>query len=318
MGAYIAIDIGGTRIRVAVYPEEGTEPIRQEKIATQGEGTPVERIIGLVSKLWPKNERVLGIAAAAPGPLDPHTGIVFEAPNIPGWTNLPLQQILEAKFDAPVSIGNDANMAAMGEWRYGAGAGHHNVIYMTISTGIGGGVIMDDRLLLGQSGLATELGHVTVDPNGPACGCGHRGHLEAMASGTAIARYTSEQLAAGRKSILPCDPPPTAKTISEAAKAGDALAIEAYQRAGNYLGRAIGDYLHIFNPSIVILGGGVINSGALILDPVRNALKVDELSPQYLKDLIITTAMLGDDAGLLGTLAMARLQNLERQLIPDD
>jgi glucokinase len=316
MGTYIAIDIGGTQIRVAVYPKEGIEPLSQERIATQGEGTPVERLLELVDKLWP-SEPVLGIGAAAPGPLDPRKGIIFEAPNIPGWTNLPLKKILEDRFKVPAMIGNDANMAAVGEWRHGAGNGHHNLVYLTISTGIGGGVIMDDRLLLGERGLATELGHVTVDPNGPLCGCGHRGHLEAFASGTAIAKYTAEQLACGRSSIIK-NPTPSARDVSSAAEAGDELAIEAFNRAGEYLALGLLNYAHIFNPSIFVLGGGVSRSGPLLFDPLRRNMVHDELSPQYLKDLVITTALLGDDAGLLGTLEMARLMNLERQLIPDD
>jgi glucokinase len=316
MGTYIAIDVGGTRIRAAVYPEKGMEPLRMERIPTQGEGTPVERIIEVVSRIWP-DEPVLGIAAAAPGPLDPHAGIIFEAPNIPGWTNLPLQKILEDHFHVPTMLGNDANMAAIGEWHYGAGVGHHNLVYLTISTGIGGGVIMDDHLLVGEHGLATELGHVTIDPNGPMCSCGHRGHLEALSSGTAIAKYAAEQLALGRTSLM-TNPAPTALEIANAARAGDLLALEAFNRAGEYLAIALLNYAHIFNPTIFILGGGVSSSGPLLFEPLRRNMARDVYSPKYLEDLVITTALLGDDAGLLGTLEMARLMNLERQLIPDD
>ena len=148
------------------------------------------------------------------------------------------------RFNVPVVVGNDANMAAVGEWRYGAGVGHHNLVFLTISTGIGGGVILDDRLVLGERGLAAELGHITVIPDGPLCGCGHRGHIEALSSGTAIARYVSEQLAEGRKSIIKPDPHPTARDVSFAAANGDELAIEAMTRAGKFLGQMIADYLH--------------------------------------------------------------------------
>jgi len=177
---------------------------------------------------------------------------------------------------------------------------------------------LDDRLVLGEQGLAGELGHITVLPDGPMCGCGHRGHLEAIASGTGIARHVAEQLAAGRHSVLTLDPLPTSKDIALAAANGDDLCVEAMNRAGLFLGRAMADFLHIFNPTAIIIGGGVSRSGPSLFDPMREAIARHVISPQYLKGLVIATAALGDDAGLLGTLAMARLQHNERQLIPDD
>ena len=318
MGAYIAVDIGGTGIRVAVYPEEGITPIRQERIATRGHEKVIDRIIGLIQKLWPDDRQVLAMGACLPGPIDPRAGILFNAPNIKGWDNLPIRQILQDQFHVPVVVGNDANMAAVGEWRYGAGVGHHNLVFLTISTGIGGGVILDDRLVLGERGLAAELGHITVIPDGPLCGCGHRGHIEAIASGTAIARYVAQELANGRCSTLKMDPPPTARDISHAAAEGDELSIEALTRAGKYLGQMIADYLHIFNPTMIIMGGGVSRSGPLLINPMREAINNGVISPSYLQDLVIAPAALGDDAGLLGTLAIARMQNLEHQLVPDD
>jgi len=179
------------------------------------------------------------------------------------------------------------------------------VLYLTISTGIGGGVIINDNLLLGQRGLAAELGHITVLPEGPMCSCGHRGHLEALASGPAIARYAAEQLAIGVPSILKKDPPPTAYDVSLAAQAGDALAKEAFAYAGHYLGLSIADLLATFNPSIIVLGGGVSLSGALLIDPLKESLTRNVLSPEYMRDLAIVQAELGDDAGLVGALALA-------------
>jgi len=260
----------------------------------------------LIDELLPAEDSVTGLAVAAPGPLDPKAGIIFSAPNIPGWVNYPLRQILEDRFHIPVELGNDANMATLGEWNYGAGRGHHYLIYMTISTGIGGGAIIDDRLVLGYNGLATELGHVTIVPEGPMCGCGQRGHLEALASGTAIARYVTEQLALNYPSSLKSIQHPTAKDISLAAQNGDALAIEALARAGSYVGQALATFLHIFNPTVVVLGGGVTLSGAYLLDPLRKSLARRVMSPAYLNDLQIKTVELGDDAGLLGALALVR------------
>ncbi|HEX9028398.1 MAG TPA: ROK family protein, partial [Anaerolineales bacterium] len=203
-------------------------------------------------------------------------------------------------------LGNDANLAALGEYRFGAGQGHHDLMYLTISTGIGGGVIVRDKLMLGAWGLAAELGHVTIDPNGPRCGCGHLGHLEAYSSGTAIAAYVLVELLRGVPSALSTDPPPTTVEIAAAAEAGDPLSLEAFARAGKYLGIGLGNYLHIFNPSIVIFGGGVSRSGTLLFDPMKACLAGEVLSSAYIQNLIITTAALGDDAGLLGALALIR------------
>jgi len=309
MGKYIAVDIGGTRLRVAVYAKDEIEPLKQERIATQGPGNPMERLVNLINDLWPEDGDVLAIGAAAPGPINPKTGVLYRAPNIPGWDNLPLQKTLEDAFQVPVAVGNDANMAALGEARFGAGKGHSNLIYITISTGIGGGVILDNDLVLGARGLAGEIGHVTVVPNGPLCGCGKRGHLEAVASGTAIARWMREQIASGLFSSLSGMQTISAKDVAEAADQGDPLAIQAMKQAGTFMGVALADYMHIFNPSIVILGGGVSRSGPHYMNPMKEALQTHVISPKYLEDLEITFAALGDDAGLLGTLELARMRH---------
>ncbi len=241
---------------------------------------------------------------AAPGFLDPDLGIVYEAPNIPGWENYPLRKILEEVFNIPIFLGNDANLAALGEWKFGAGIGHSNLLYLTISTGIGSGAILNNNLLLGHKGLAGEFGHVTVLPDGPMCGCGKQGHIEAIASGTGILNYVNEQISAGRTTILSNLEKITGKDVNQAALNGDALAIEAYNRAGYYLGIALANFLHMLNPSIVIFGGGVSFSGELLFAPMRKSLEERLISPAYLDGLTITTAQLGDDVGLKGALAL--------------
>lgn len=304
---YIACDIGGTQIRVAVFTENNIEPTAQKRIPTRGPGTAVERLIGLIRELWPQDGSVAAIGAAAPGSLDPETGILYIAPNIPGWINLPLRRQIEEAFPTtPIAIGNDANMALLGEWRYGAGKGHSNLLFFTVSTGIGGAAIIDNHLLLGQHGLGTELGHVQVMEGGPMCGCGQRGHLESISSGTAVARYVAEKLKEGAPSCLSIDAKPTSRDVAIAAFSGDALAIQAFEHAGHYLGIALADFLHIFNPSIVIFGGGVSLTGDLIFAPMRAALETHLMSPQYLNDLKIVTVQLGDDAGLVGAYVLAQ------------
>lgn len=307
MSIHIAVDIGGTRMRAACYRPGSHTPVRLERISTRAAGEkPLERLKMLVASVWPSDEPVLSIGVAAPGPLDPFTGEVLEAPNIPGWVNLPLRRELEERFETPVVLGNDANLAALGEWRFGAGQGHLNLVYLTISTGIGGGVICDGHLLIGQRGLAAELGHITVDTDGPMCGCGQRGHLEAVAAGPAISAWVQSQIEQGAQSVLTGRAPLTAEQVAAAAREGDSLSQAAFRRAGNFIGHAVADYLHIFNPSIVIFGGGVSQSGDLLLDPVRKAIPERVLSTHYLDNLQIVTAQLGDQAGLMGALALAR------------
>lgn len=304
---YIAVDIGGTQIRAALYPETGIEPLMNKAVTTAGEGSAVERLFALVDSIMPGAQEVSAIAVGVAGPLNPVTGIVYKAPNIDNWDMLPIKQLVQERFNIPTVIGNDANLAALGEWKYGAGVGHHNLVYLTISTGVGGGVIVDDRLLVGARGMAAEVGHITVLPDGPLCGCGHRGHLEAISSGTGIANYLVRQIAGGRKSLL--SKPgitPTARLAAEAAAQGDELSIEAFRIAGEFLGRAIADFLHLYDPSIVILGGSVVKAGELLMTPVRQMIRESVISPQYLEGFTLTTASLGDQVVLVGALALAR------------
>ncbi len=305
---YIAIDIGGTQLRAAVYPEEGLTPVAHKTILThQGHEKPEELLLGLIASVWPKDDRVKCIAAGVAGPLDPKTGIVYYAPNISGWVEFPLGSMIEQKFRTETRLGNDANLAGLGEWKYGAGVGHHDLIYLTISTGIGGGIIINDRMLVGPHGIAAEVGHITVWPDGPMCGCGKRGHLEAVSSGTGIANFVKRQLAAGTASSLAgLGEALTAKDVTVAAQQGDALAQQAFEQAGRFLGQAIADMLLLFEPTIVVLGGGVTKAGDLLMNPLRKALKEGVFTPAYLKHFEIALAKLGDQVGLVGALSLAR------------
>ncbi|KAF0109442.1 MAG: glucokinase [Chloroflexi bacterium] len=305
---FIAVDIGGTQLRAALYPEHGIEPIDKQIIVTHaGDEKPEDRLIDLIGSVWPKHGGVQRIGVAVAGPVNPKTGVVYNAPNISGWIDLPLGGLIEKHHKTTAILGNDANLAALGEWKYGAGVGHHDLIYLTISTGIGGGIIIDDRLLVGPQGIAAEVGHITVLPDGPMCGCGHRGHLEAVSSGTAIANYVETQLSQGRASILSLNSQkPTGRLIAEAAAKGDLLALEAFEYAGAFLGRAIADLLHIFNPTVIVLGGGVTNAKDILMNPVRRAIDESVMTPEYKENLEICFAKLGDQAGLVGALALAR------------
>ncbi len=306
MTIYIAVDLGGTHIRAASFRPTETEPLKHHKIKTRSKDESIfERILHLIEEVIPAGESLGAIGIAAPGPLNPRTGVILNTPNIPAWENFPVVEKLNAYFHVPVFLGNDANLAALGEWRYGAGQGHDHLLYLTISTGVGGGVISDGHLLEGKDGLGAELGHVTVLADGPTCGCGHKGHLEALSSGTAIAKYIETRLSdPTTESSLRSSAKRSATEIAQAAREGDSLALSAFNRAGRYLGIGVADFLHIFNPSILIFGGGVSQSGELLFDPMKRSLQEVVFSSAYMDNLVITTAALGDDAGLLGALAL--------------
>jgi glucokinase len=308
MSNTVAVDIGGTHIRVAVYEPDSIKPIAHQRTRSHAKQPGVyDRLEQAIESVWPK-EKVGAIGIASPGPLDPHTGTILATPNIPEWQNFPLTSKLTEHFSVPAYLDNDANMAGLAEWQFGAGKGHQDVVYITISTGIGGGVITNGCLLQGFRGMGAELGHMIIDPNGPVCGCGHRGHIESFSSGPSIARYVTEQINAGQKSTLQSQSDLSAAHIADAAREGDSLAISAFERAGHYLGIAVANYLAVFDPSILIFGGGVSQVGDLLFKPFEESLHQHTFHPHYLDDLVITKAALGDDAGLLGALALARMK----------
>jgi glucokinase len=306
MSLIAAVDIGGTHIRVALYEPDSIVPIAHQRTRSHANEPGVfDRLVEAIESVWRGD--ILAIGIASPGPLDPHTGTILATPNIPEWDNFPLALNLSSHFGVPVYLDNDANMAAFGEWQYGAGKGHHDLVYVTISTGIGGGVVSNDHLLQGFHGMGAELGHMIIDPDGPPCGCGSYGHVESFSSGPAIARFVNEQIRAGEKSSLHADPNLSAAQVADAARERDPLAISAFERAAHYLGIAVANYLAIFDPSILIFGGGVSQVGDLLFKPFEESLRKYTFHPHYLDHLVIAKAALGDNAGLLGALAWARL-----------
>jgi glucokinase len=309
----IAVDFGGTHIRTALFDSDSMHPSRQTKIKTlanEGPEPVIERIKEAIEAVLPSDQSGLRIGIASPGPLDPYKGTIFFTPNLPGWNDIPLAQDIADHFHCPTVINNDANLAALGEWKYGAGKGVNDLIYLTISTGIGGGVITHGHLLLGAHGLAAELGHMTVVPDGPLCGCGKHGHLEAIASGPSIARIAGERLKAGEPSILHerlmdldnLD----AEVIAEAAREGDSLSLSVIEDAGKAIGNHLGDLVHAFNPARIIIGGGVSQMGEDLFEPIRKGLRETVMHPIYLLDLEVKAAELGDDVGLIGAMVLAR------------
>lgn len=309
----IAVDFGGTHIRTAFFPSETIEPSQQNKIGTnaeEGVDAVIDRIEAAIKTVAPVEWEGLRIGIAAPGPLDPFRGVILSTPNLPGWDDIPLVDEISSRLNCEVVMNNDANLAALGEWKHGAGRGVNDLIYLTISTGIGGGVIAQGQLLLGAYGLAGELGHMSVTDNGPLCGCGQRGHIEAIASGLSIARTARERLQAGESSILQemsnnLEVLDTV-VIGQAAKNGDGLALSVIENAGIAIGSHVASLVHAFNPARIIIGGGLSQLGDLLFSPIRQTLRDKIIHSAYLHDLDVKSAELGDNAGLIGAAILAR------------
>lgn len=303
----IAVDLGGTQVRAALCDTQGKilKRAAQPALAHEGPESVFARIVTSICEIVDDWAHVRGIGLGAPGTLDPWRGVLLEAPNLPGMINFPLKARLEKELGVAAFVGNDANLAALGEHRYGAGRGFAHMIYMTIGTGIGGGIVADDKLFLGWRGLAGEVGHQTLEASGPQCSCGNIGCLEALAAGPAIARDARAALVAGRDSkmhaLVNGDLEQiTGKVVTQAARDGDALAREILDRAGFYIGLGIISLLHNFDTQLFVLGGGVAINAWEFLYPQMRAVLAKHAMPSMRHGVQIVPAQLGDDAGLLG------------------
>lgn len=303
----IGVDLGGTLIR-AVRTDLGGEKVARSQLPTEAESggeAVMERVNTIIEEILREVEldEVLGIGIGAPGPIDAD-GRIYNPPNLPDWGDFSLTERIFDRFKRPAFAGNDANLAALGEHRFGAGQGVDDMVYMTISTGIGGGIISGGRLLLGARGYAAEVGHQTLVAGGPICGCGQPGHLEALASGPSIARNAKERLEAGTSSIISdYGEEITSKSIAEAARAGDELAQELFAQAGFYIGLGLVNLIHILEPKRVLIGGGVSLAGDLLFEPIRETVDQQVMSPIY-REVEILPAALGADVGLMGAVAL--------------
>ena len=292
----VGVDVGGTNARSALVNERGEVLLRARQPTSAGGG--VEMVLGQLSTAIEEvlvgagNARVEGIGLASAGIIDMGRGVVTASPNIPEFQDLPIRERVEERFGLPTLLLNDASAAALGEHTFGAGRGFHHLLYLTISTGIGGGIIADDRLYLGAQGAAGEVGHQVIEAKGPRCHCGSRGCLEALASGWAIAREAKRRL---KKRM-------TAEMVHRAAREGDPLAREVIERAGEYLGIGLANLVNLFNPELLILGGGVAKMGELLLGPAERALRQRAFAlPAGIVKMV--PPALGDDPGLLGVAA---------------
>jgi glucokinase len=313
-GFVLALDIGGTKLAAGIF-DSSNGFLGRAIILTHAEEGPdrvLERFMelaeSLVRKIGLKHSQLCRIGVGCGGPLDAETGIIYSPPNLSGWDAFPLKEKLEEHFGVSAFIDNDANAAAMAEQLFGAGKGYKNIFYITMSTGIGSGIILDGKLYRGTNFSAGEFGHVVMARNGPRCNCGGRGCLEALASGTAIAKKARREAARKPESVLSqelfSDAGPTAKDVVAAARRGDSLARQILSDAAVYVGLGITTAIHLLNPEIVIIGGGLSRSGRLLFDPIRQTVK--ERAQEYIAGFVrIVPAKLGKDVGIYGALAVA-------------
>ena len=312
----VGVDIGGTKLATVVADTAGNilNKVRKPTLAERGPEYALQLLFDMVHETIElaglERTAISAIGVSCGGPLDTETGIVYSPPNLPGWDALPLKSQLESEFEIPVTIENDANASALAEYRFGGGRGYNAVLYMTMSTGIGGGIVLDGQVYHGANDSAGEVGHQILLPDGPLCGCGKRGCLEALCSGPAIARRAQAavrnekaaatallDLAGGRVEDL------RSEHVLAAARHGDALALQLVEETAYYMGWGIANLVNILNPDIVLLGTIAVAAGDLLLNPIRKT--VSEFAMTRPAEAVkIAPAQLGEALGDLAAVAL--------------
>lgn len=330
MSSYaIGVDLGGTNLRIAAVSTEGQlmEKITTSTQVARGRDQVITQMCAAIRQLAQKFPgTILGVGVGVPGIIDMASGMVHESPNLPGWANFPVRDAIQQQLGKPVILENDANSAALGEKWLGAAREVESVCMLTLGTGVGGGIVLGGKVWHGMNGMAAELGHIAVGPEGPVCGCGSRGCLEQWASATAVKRMAVEAIARGEAPDLGRamkeDPEFSARIVFQMAQQGDGAAQKIFRRVGEALGIVMADLVNIFNLPMYLIGGGV--SGAWeafapnMMDEVRrrsfvySATAPDPNLPAK-KKTIIARALLGSDAGLFGA---ARLPLLAAEAEP--
>ncbi|WP_435198336.1 ROK family protein [Janibacter sp. GS2] len=310
----VGIDIGGTKIAGALVSADGRITHR-EQVATPEEDTSA--ILDATSALIATLEaaaggEVAGVGMACAAFVDGASGYLWFAPNLP-WRDLDLAGEVGRRVGHEVLVENDANAAAWGEYRHGSGRDCEDMLLVTVGTGVGGGSIVDDRLLRGGHGIGGEIGHITMDPHGPLCGCGNHGCLEVFASGTALERTARELIASGAakgaRLRQRCGADPAALTgqdVTELARAGDEGAVGLFTELGTRLGEGLASVCAVLDPSLVVIGGGVADVGALLIDPAKEAFASHLVGRGQRPSPRLVAATLGNDAGLVGAATLAR------------
>ncbi len=311
----ICLDVGGTKVLGAIFNEKDEIIYRLKKRSKSGgEGTAdVEKvIISVVEEMIEASgidrKKLNAIASCAPGVIDQDKGIVLFTPNLP-WRNYDIAGAMRKKFGVPFFVGNDVNLGVLGEYKFGAARGYKNIVGFFVGTGMGGGLVLDGKLFTGNQFKAAEYGHMILDPEGPLCGCGQRGCLEALASKTAMTSYIRQQVARGRECQLAdmaAEGVIRSKKLKKAVESGDKVAIEAVDRACHYLAIATGNMINTISPDLILYGGGVIEAmGDYFLEKILA--EVDRYCMTTIRPTVeIKIAELGDDSILYGDLALIK------------
>lgn len=320
MKKYIGVDLGGTNIKAGLVDMEAGRVIASTSIPTlarEGHDAVLQRMVDVVKRVLTENHlttaEVGGIGVGLPGVVDLENGTTKFLPNLPGtWPNVPVRQVISDQTGIPVSLLNDVRAITLGEWRFGAGKGVDTMACFAIGTGVGGGLVIDNKLNLGLGGAAGELGHQIIDYNGPRCGCGNHGCLEAFASGPAIAALGMKAVVQGLTTsigkLVDYDLNKiSADVIARAANDGDQVAREIWEQVGAYYGFAIANIVVAVGPRKVVMAGGVAAAGELLLTPIRRTLK-ERISFMPIDKVEIVSAQLGNNAGVMGLAQWAYTQ----------
>jgi glucokinase len=311
----LSIDLGGTKILTVLVDENGTILSRDHTPtpAARGPDAVIEAIMSssdqVLKHVKVEMKDITAVSIAAAGPSDMQKGILFTSPNLPGWKNVHLKDILSQKTGKPTYFLNDARAAALGEFYFGSAKGSKDCIYVTISTGIGGGIIINNELYTGAAGTAGEIGHTVIDDDGPLCNCGNKGCWEMLASGTALAESAKRQIKEGTQTSITRFAggdieKVNAQAINEAAIDGDQLAQQLISRTAYYLGVGFANLINIFSPELIVIGGGLSNIGDRLLLPAYEEAKRRAFTQPYEVTRFVTAA-LGLDSGVMGAAGFA-------------
>ena len=303
----VGVDLGGTKIYTALVDLEGNiiKEKAVETLAFEGENAVMGRLIDTINYVIDGSEKNLikSIGIGSPGPLDVKNGVIIENSNLP-FKNFEIVKTIRETYDLPTYLDNDANVATLGEFMFGAGKGTENMVFITASTGIGGGAVINGKLFRGTTGNALEIGHTIVANEGPRCGCGNIGCAEALGSGTAIGKRAKEAVATNVETSLKNYENVTSKEVFKEAANGDRVAKNILETSLNYLGIAVANTITNFDPEKVVIGGGVINGGSIVLDTIRRVVGERALKT-FVDSCTVEKAVLGGKAGVLGAAALA-------------
>ncbi len=303
----IAVDLGGTQVRAAIVDSDG-RILEREQVLTDARSGPeavVKQIDRLVKSISAKagDTEILGVGVSSPGPLDTEKGIALSLPTITGFSEFALGEALRSRILYPVVLENDGIAAAIGEWRFGAGVGFSNVVYVTVSTGIGGGVIVDGRVMRGRRGMAGHVGHMIVVPDGEVCGCGTKGCFEAYGAGPAFTARARKMVAGNGTSTLARDVNAiTSHAVFSAAKAGDAQALDLVAEEAKILGMGFSSLFHLFSPDVLIMGGGLSHEFEMLAPGINAQIQLSAM-PAF-KSVPVVKAKLGGNSGLVGAASL--------------